>query len=85
MNDFTLLELPKTLAKSNYNLRWFLDNRDMLLDKFPNKFVVIEDGSVIDSSSNLDELLERLKTNEKYSSSSMIELINVRANQLEKY
>jgi hypothetical protein len=75
MSDLTLSDLSKTYTKSSHNLRWFLDNRDMLINDFSNKFVAIEDRMIIDSDDNLDELLKRLENNERYSGSTMIQLI----------
>ncbi|MGZ8891048.1 MAG: hypothetical protein ACXW0J_06575 [Nitrososphaeraceae archaeon] len=43
----TLIEIPDILTKSNANLKWFIDNHKMLLDKYQEIFVAIDDGQII--------------------------------------
>ena len=69
----TLIEIPDILTKSNANLKWFIDNHKMLLDKYQEKFVAIDDGQIIDSNTDIKELMDKLKQSNRLSDSALIE------------
>ena len=78
----TLIEIPDILTKANANLKWFIDNHEMLLDKYQEKFVAIDEEQVIESSSDIKELMENLKQNNRLSDSALIQYINNRNTKL---
>jgi hypothetical protein len=78
----TLIEIPDILTKSNANLKWFIDNHEMLLDKYQEKFVAINDGQIIDSNTDIRELMDKLKQSNRYSDSTLIQYINNRNTKL---
>ena len=78
----TLIEIPDILTKSNANLKWFIDNHEMLLDKYQEKFVVIDDGQIIDSNTDIKELMDKLKQSNRYYDSTLIQYINNRNTKL---
>ncbi len=78
----TLIEIPDILTKSNANLKWFIDNHEMLLDKYQEKFVAIDDGQIIDSNTDIKELMDKLKQSNRYSDSTLIQYINNRNTKL---
>ena len=78
----TLIEIPDILTKSNANLKWFIDNHEILLDKYQEKFVAIDEEQVIESSSDIKDLMENLKQNNRLSDSALIQYINNRNTKL---
>ena len=54
----------------------------MLLDKYQEKFVAIDEEQVIESSSDIKELMENLKQNNRLSDSALIQYINNRNTKL---
>jgi Family of unknown function (DUF5678) len=78
----TLIEIPDILTKSNANLKWFIDNHEMLLDKYQEKFVAIDDGQIIDSNTDIKELMDKLKQSNRYYDSTLIQYINNRNTKL---
>jgi hypothetical protein len=78
----TLIEISDILTKSNANLKWFIDNHEMLLDKYQEKFVAIDEEQVIESNSDIKELMEILKQNNRLSDSALIQYINNRNTKL---
>lgn len=78
----TLIEIPDILTKSNANLKWFIDNQEMLLDKYQEKFVAIDDGQIIDSNTDIKELMDKLKQSNRYYDSTLIQYINNRNTKL---
>ena len=78
----TLIEIPDILTKSNANLKWFIDNHEMLLDKYQEKCVAIDDGQIIDSNTDIKELMDKLKQSNRYSDSTLIQYINNRNTKL---
>jgi hypothetical protein len=78
----TVIEISDILTKSNANLKWFIDNHEMLLDKYQEKFVAIDEEQVIESNSDIKELMEILKQNNRLSDSALIQYINNRNTKL---
>ena len=76
MDVLSILEMPKMMAKANNNLRYFIDNYIILTQKFPNKFVAIDNEDIIDNDHNLKELLKRLESMNNYSNSTIIQFID---------
>lgn len=54
----------------------------MLLDKYQEKFVAIDDGQIIDSNTDIKELMDKLKQSNRYSDSTLIQYINNRNTRL---
>ena len=78
----SVIEISDVLTKSNANLKWFIDNHEMLLDKYQEKFVAIDDGQIIDSNTDIKELMDKLKQSNRYSDSTLIQYINNRNTRL---
>ena len=78
----SVIEISDVLTKSNANLKWFIDNHEMLLDKYQEKFVAIDDGQIIDSNTDIKELMDKLKQSNRYSDSTLIQYINNRNTKL---
>jgi hypothetical protein len=78
----SVIEISDVLTKSNANLKWFIDNHEMLLDKYQEKFVAIDDGQIIDSNTDIKELMDKLKQSNRYSHSTLIQYINNRNTRL---
>ena len=78
----SVIEIADVLTKSNANLKWFIDNHEMLLDKYQEKFVAIDDGQIIDSNTDIKELMDKLKQSNRYSDSTLIQYINNRNTRL---
>jgi hypothetical protein len=66
------------MTKSNLNLKWFINNHEMLIDRYRDKFVAIDDERVVDSEMTLNELLNRLRRNGQYTNSMLIQFIHDR-------
>jgi hypothetical protein len=67
------VELPKIIEKSNANMKWFFSNHEWLLASYPNEFVAIDDKRFVDHDKNFEQLLNRLKKNNRYSDSILIQ------------
>lgn len=78
----SVIEISDVLTKSNANLKWFIDNHEMLLDKYQEKFVAIDDGQIIDSNTDIKELMDKLKQSNRYSDSTLIQYIKNRNTRL---
>ena len=50
------------LKRYKENLDWFDHNYTTLRNRYPNRYVAINDKKIVESDRVLDELLERLKT-----------------------
>ena len=70
------------MAKSNLNLKWFSNNHENLIDEYQDKFVAIDDERIIDSDKDINELLERLKKNNRYTDSMLITFVQNRNTKL---
>ena len=70
------------MAKSNLNLKWFSNNHENLIDEYQDKFVAIDDERIIDSDKDINELLERLKKNNRYTDSMLITFVQIRNTKL---
>lgn len=83
MNDgkLSILDIPKNFAKANENLKWFLDNHESLIGQYVKQFIAIDNKGVIDCDSNITDLLRKLKENERYSESTLIEYIDDQKNK----
>jgi len=49
------------LTKVTSDSKWLQENIDTITEKHENEFVAVEDGDIIDSNKNLEELIESLK------------------------
>ncbi|MDP8906159.1 MAG: DUF5678 domain-containing protein, partial [Thermoproteota archaeon] len=76
IKQMSLLEMPNTISKANANFKWFVDNHEMLIDKFKDKFVAIDNDVVIESNSDIHDLLKRLQENKNHSNSTLIQFIS---------
>lgn len=76
MNGMSLLELPRTMGKANSNMKWFIDNQQPLIDKFPNEYVAIDNEQLIDQDKKFESLLERLKNNGQYTDTVLIQQVH---------
>ncbi len=56
------LELIEKMEKNNKLIR---EEFESLREKYPNKFVAVEEGRIIDYDENLEDLIERLKKRKK--------------------
>jgi hypothetical protein len=74
--------MPKIMAKSNLNLKWFSNNHENLIDEYQDKFVAIDDERIIDSDKDINELLERLKKSNRYTDSMLITFVQNRNTKL---
>jgi hypothetical protein len=73
MNDEDVVQL---LLQGQNNLMWFNSNWNKLAKDFNNKFIAIENKEVIESDSDLDSLLDKLKSKGVDSSETMIKFIS---------
>ncbi len=76
----SLLEMPNIISKANANFKWFVDNHEMLIDKYKDKFVAIDNDEVIESNSDIHDLLKRLQENKNHSNSTLIQFIRYENN-----
>ncbi|MDQ6666836.1 MAG: DUF5678 domain-containing protein, partial [Thermoproteota archaeon] len=60
------------------NLKWFINNHEMLIDKYQDMFVTIDNQDVVASDKKIEELLDRLKKNSQYTDSVLIPFIQNR-------
>ena len=77
----SILDIPKNFAKANENLKWFLNNHESLIGQYVRQFIAIDSKEVIDYDSNITDLLQKLKRDEKYSESTLIEYIDDQKNK----
>lgn len=42
------------------NLQWFADNYKSLQERYPDKFVAIDDGQLVEIQDSLDELVKKV-------------------------
>ena len=82
MKDMSLLELPKIMEKSNANLKWFFSNQEWLMNKYPNELVAIDDEQFIDHDKSFEKLSQRLKDNNQYTDSILIQPIHDKSMKL---
>lgn len=60
MTDLSVLQM---LESGRNDLMWFESNLDRLKAKYNNRFIAFHDREVIDSDTNVDNLIKRLKEN----------------------
>jgi hypothetical protein len=72
----SLFELPKTIEKSNLNMKWFFKNQEWLMSNFLNEFVAIDNEQSIDHAPTYNELLHKLKKIKQYTNSTLIQFIH---------
>ena len=73
MNDEDVVQL---LLQGQNNLMWFNSNWNELVRDFNNKFIAIENKEVIESDTNLDSLLNKLRSKGVDSSETMIKFVS---------
>jgi len=73
-------DIPNITVKANENLKWFVNNHDMLIAQYLNRYIAINDGKVIGVDYDIHELLNKIKDNEGYSKSTLIEFITAQRN-----
>jgi len=54
-------EIASMLVSGHEDLIWFDANVSRLKSKYNNKFIAFQDKQILDSDSNLDNLLKKLK------------------------
>jgi len=59
------VDVGAVLAKSNLNLEWLRDHYDELKQTHDNQWIIIDNQSIIYSSSSHDEIMEALRTENK--------------------
>lgn len=56
----SILEIPELISKANANLKWLINNYEMLVEKYPDKVVAVDHENYVDSDDKQDELIKRL-------------------------
>ena len=73
-------DIPNITVKANENLEWVINNYEKLMTQYLNKYVAIDNGKIIESDLNLQELLFKIKEDKNYSKSTLIEFVSDKRN-----
>jgi len=55
------MEIPQMILAGQEDLAWFESNINKLISKYNNKFIAFHNKKVIESDSDLDNLMKKLK------------------------
>ena len=69
------LSVVEMLNSGHRDLEWFSNNLVDLKRKFNNNFIAIHDTKVIDSDTNLDRLITKLKSQNVDTNNVLIEFV----------
>ena len=73
-------DIPNITVKANENLEGVINNYEKLMTQYLNKYVAIDNGKIIESDLNLQELLFKIKEDKNYSKSTLIEFVSDKRN-----
>jgi len=55
-------EVFEVLERFDMDSKWVSEKLDELREKYPDQYIIVKDCKVIDSDTNLDKLLERVRS-----------------------
>ncbi len=73
MTDVSAVQM---LVSARRDLQWYEANREKLISKYNNKFIAFHDNAVIETDTNLESLMNRLKKRGIDTSTVFIEFIS---------
>lgn len=76
LNEKEEADIQKGLREFSQDTNWISKGEEKLRKKFPNKYIAVMKRKVIDSDSDLQNLIQRLKENGKNPSEIPIEFIS---------